>query len=117
MTAPRPSIFSSWSDHCWRVMCCSVMRVVLWHDVQAAFTLACMGPAGSGLPGALGAWALARMMEVNRKIAGKTRWSKQDPHTLTAAGADLESPPTGAENMVAGIAGSGLWALSSQFSV
>jgi hypothetical protein len=57
------------------------------------------------------------MMEVNRKIAGKTRWSKQGTHTLTAAGADLESPPTGAENMVAGIAGSGLWALSSQFSV
>jgi hypothetical protein len=38
-----------------------------------------MGPGGSGLPGALGAWALARMMDANRKIAGKTRWNKQDP--------------------------------------
>src|SRR5271157_1313615 len=81
MTAPRPSIFLSWSDHCWRVMCCSVMRVVLWHEVQAAFTLACMGPGGSGLPGALGAWALARLMDANRKIGGRTRWNTQDPQT------------------------------------
>src|SRR5271157_414477 len=78
MTAPKPSIFSSWSDHCWRVMCCSVMRVVLWHKVQAAFTLACMGPGGSGLPGVLGACALARMMDANTKIAGQTRWNKQE---------------------------------------
>jgi hypothetical protein len=38
-----------------------------------------MGPGGSGLPGALGACALARMMDASRKIAGKTRWNKQDP--------------------------------------
>jgi hypothetical protein len=38
-----------------------------------------MGPGGSGLPGALGAWALARMRDANRKIAGKIRWNKQDP--------------------------------------
>ena len=93
MTAPRPSIFSSWSDHCWRVRCCSVMRLVLWHEVQAAFTLGCTGPGGSGLPGALGACALARMMDVNKKIGGTIRWNKQYPQTLTAAGADLESPP------------------------
>src|ERR1700688_3919627 len=79
MTAPRPSILSSWSDHCLRVMCCPVMRLVLWQEVQAAFTLACMGPGGSGLPGALGAWALARMKDANRKIARKIRWNKQDP--------------------------------------
>src|SRR5260370_32140855 len=79
MTAPRPSIFSSCSDHCCRVRCCSVMRLVLWHEVQAAFTLACRGPGGSGLPGAVGACALARMMDANRKIDGKTRSNKQDP--------------------------------------
>src|ERR1700681_3748116 len=55
------------------------MRLVLWQEVQAAFTFACMGPGGSGLPGALGACALARMIDANRKIAGKTRWNKQDP--------------------------------------
>jgi len=55
------------------------MRLVLWQEVQAAFTLACMGPGGSGLPGALGACALARMMDANRKIARKIRWNKQDP--------------------------------------
>jgi hypothetical protein len=38
-----------------------------------------MGPGGSGLPGALGACALARMMDASRKIAGKTRWNKKDP--------------------------------------
>jgi hypothetical protein len=38
-----------------------------------------MGPGGSGLPGALGACALARMMDASRKIAGKTRWNKQGP--------------------------------------
>src|ERR1700686_5555176 len=79
MTAPRPSILSSWSDHCLRVMCCPVVRLVLWQEVQAAFTLACMGPGGSGLPGALGACAVARMMDANRKIGGKTRWNTQDP--------------------------------------
>src|ERR1700674_3671588 len=78
MTAPRPSIFSSCSDHSLRVRCCSVMRLVLWHEVQAAFTLGCMGPGGSGLPGALGACALARMMDANRKIAGTTRSNTQD---------------------------------------
>src|SRR4030088_2799180 len=78
MTAPRPSIFSSCSDHAFRVRCCSVMRLVLWQEVQAAFTLACMGPGGSGLPGALGACALARMMDANRKIAGTTRSNTQD---------------------------------------
>ena len=55
------------------------MRLVLWQEVQAAFTLACMGPGGSGLPGALGACALARMMDADRKIAEKTRWDKLDP--------------------------------------
>src|ERR1700687_2648899 len=55
------------------------MRLVLWQEVQAAFTFACMGPGGSGLPGALGACALARMIDANRKIAGKIRWNKQDP--------------------------------------
>ena len=55
------------------------MRLVLWQEVQAAFTFACMGPGGSGLPGALGACALARMMDARRKITGKTRWIKQDP--------------------------------------
>src|ERR1700675_754368 len=79
MTAPRPSILSSWSDHCLRVRCCPVMRLVLWQEVQAAFTLAGMGPGGSRLPGALGACAVARMMDANRKIAGKTRWNKQYP--------------------------------------
>src|SRR6202158_5710808 len=78
MTAPRPSIFSSCSDHSLRVRCCSVMRLVLWHEVQAAFTLACTGPGGNGLPGALGACALARMMDANRKIAGTTRSNTQD---------------------------------------
>src|SRR5712671_6408420 len=79
MTAPNPSILSSCADHCSRVKCCSVTRLALWHEVQAAFTLACMGPGGSGLPGTLGACALARMMDANRKIAGQTRWNKQDP--------------------------------------
>src|SRR5260370_4200912 len=55
------------------------MRLVLWQEVQAAFTFACMGPGGSGLPGALGACALARMTDARRKITGKTRWIKQDP--------------------------------------
>src|SRR5271166_2596902 len=73
MTAPSPSIFSSWADHCWRVRCCSVMRLVLWHEVQVAFTLACAGPGGSGLPGALGACAPARTMDANRKNAGNIR--------------------------------------------
>src|SRR5216684_4260248 len=79
ITAPRPSILSSSSDHFFRVMCCSVMRLALWQEVQAAFTLACIGPGGSGLPGALGACALAGIMDASRKIAGKTRWIKQDP--------------------------------------
>src|SRR5216684_5227589 len=79
ITAPRPSILSSSSDHCLRVMCCSVMRLALWQEVQAPFTLACIGPGGSGLPGALGACALAGIMDASRKIAGKTRWIKQDP--------------------------------------
>src|SRR6266851_4871733 len=60
-------------------MCCSVMRLALWQEVQAAFTLACIGPGGSGLPGALGACALAGIKDASRKIAGKTRWIKQDP--------------------------------------
>jgi hypothetical protein len=38
-----------------------------------------MGPGGSGLPGALGACALAGMMDAKRTITGKTRWIKQDP--------------------------------------
>src|SRR6266853_4959502 len=79
MTAPRPSILSSSSDHFLRFICCSVMRLALWHEVQAAFTLACMGPGGSGLPGALGACALARTMDANRKIAGQTRWNRSEP--------------------------------------
>lgn len=81
MTAPRPSIFSNCADHCWRVRCCSVMRPALWHEVQAALIFGCIGPAGSGLPGALGAWALARIPEPTRdtkrdakkKIAGILR--------------------------------------------
>src|ERR1700716_3634441 len=85
MTAPRPSIFSSCSDHSFRVRCCSVMRLVLWHEVQAAFTLACIGPGGSGLPGALGACALARMMDANRKIAGNIRWNKRDPFSVLSS--------------------------------
>src|SRR5437660_8287664 len=85
MTAPRPSILSSSSDHFLRVMCCSVMRLALWHEVQAAFTLACMGPGGSGLPGALGACALARMMDANRKIAGQTRWNKGIPFSVLSS--------------------------------
>src|ERR1700716_2475986 len=85
MTAPRPSIFSSCSDHSLRVRCCSVMRLVLWHEVQAAFTLACMGPGGSGLPGALGACALARMMDANRKIAGNIRWNKRNPFSVLSS--------------------------------
>src|SRR5260370_39624851 len=79
MTAPRPSIFSSCSDHCWRVRCCSVMRLVLWHEVQAAFTLGCMGPRGRGLPGALGACALVRITDATRKLAGYIRWNKLNP--------------------------------------
>src|ERR1700716_1702762 len=85
MTAPRPSIFSSCSDHSLRVRCCSVMRLVLWHEVQAAFTLACMGPGGSGLPGALGACAPARMMDANRKIAGNIRWNKRNPFSVLSS--------------------------------
>src|SRR5882762_10732776 len=85
MTAPRPSILSSSSDHFLRVMCCSVMRLALWHEVQAALTLACMGPGGSGLPGALGACALARMMDANTKIAGQTRWNKGIPFSVLSS--------------------------------
>src|SRR3981081_591985 len=85
MTAPRPSIFSSCSDHSLRVRCCSVMRLVLWHECHAAFTLACMGPGGSGLPGALGACALARTMDANRKIAGQTRWNKGIPFSVLSS--------------------------------
>src|SRR2546430_15039853 len=85
MTAPRPSILSSSSDHFLRSMCCSVMRLELWHEVQAAFTLACMGPGGSGLPGALGACALARTMDANRKIAGQTRWNKWIPFSVLSS--------------------------------
>src|SRR6266404_3384132 len=82
MTAPRPSVLSSSSDHFLRFICCPVMRLALWHEVQAAFTLACMGPGGSGLPGALGACALARMMDANRKIAGQTRWNNGIPFSV-----------------------------------
>src|SRR6266404_3839678 len=85
MTAPRPSILSSSSDHFLRFMCCSVMRLALWQEVQAAFTLACMGPGGSGLPGALGACALARMMDANRKIAGQTRWNNGIPFSVLSS--------------------------------
>src|SRR6266446_7611595 len=85
MTAPRPSILSSSSDHFFRVMCCSVMRLALWQEVQAAFTLACIGPGGSGLPGALGACALARTMDANRKIAGQTRWNKGIPFSVLSS--------------------------------
>src|SRR6266436_143467 len=85
MTAPRPSILSSSSDHFLRFICCSVMRLALWHEVQAAFTLACMGPGGSGLPGALGACALARTMDANRKIAGQTRWDNGIPFSVLSS--------------------------------
>jgi len=44
--------------------------VVLWHWVQAAFTFACMGPGGSGLAGALGAWVKANGLAMN-KTAGR----------------------------------------------
>src|SRR5208282_285671 len=37
-----------------------------------------MGPGGSGLPGALGACALARTTDANRKIAGTIRCNKQN---------------------------------------
>src|SRR5208337_2227678 len=43
------------------------------------FDLGCMGSGRSGLPGALGACALARVMDANRKIAGNIRSNKQDP--------------------------------------
>jgi len=62
------------------------MRLELWHEVQAAFTLACMGPGGSGLAGALGACALARMIDANRKIAGQTRWNKRIPFSVLRIG-------------------------------
>jgi hypothetical protein len=55
---------------------------VLWHEVQAALTLACMGPGGSGLPGPLGACALTKRMEAKRNNAIKNRSTKQlTPHT------------------------------------
>src|SRR5271167_1280271 len=54
------------------------MRLTLWHVVQAAFTLACMGPGGSGLPGALGACALAKAMAVDRKISVHIRRNTQE---------------------------------------
>ena len=38
------------------------MRLMLWHEVHAVLTLACMGPGGSGFPGALGACALAKVI-------------------------------------------------------
>src|SRR6266403_1091104 len=85
MPAPRPSILSSSSDHFLRFICCSVMRLALWHEVQSAFTLACMGPGGSGLPGALGACALARTMDANRKIAGQTRWDNGIPLSVLSS--------------------------------
>jgi hypothetical protein len=55
-------------------------------------------------------------MDADRKIGRTIRWNKQDPpQTLTAAGADIESPPTGAENMVAGVGGSELSVLKWMF--
>src|SRR6202158_273114 len=84
------------------------MRLVLWQEVQAAFTLACMGPGGSGLPGALGACALARMIGANRKIAGNTRWNKQD-HFLRS--------PFSAIRSQCSVLSSQFSVLSSQFSV
>src|SRR5580658_10879361 len=53
------------------------MRLTAWQLVHSAFTLACIGPGGSGLPEALGACALARVTTANRKIAGKIRSIKQ----------------------------------------
>jgi hypothetical protein len=50
-----------------------------------------MGPGGSGLPGALGTCALAKIMDATKKIATQNRSNKQDPRTLTAEGR-LESP-------------------------
>jgi hypothetical protein len=44
-----------------------------------------MGPGGSGLPGALGACAPARMMDANRKIAGNIRWNKRDPFSVLSS--------------------------------
>jgi hypothetical protein len=45
----------------------------LWHCVQAALIFACIGPGGSGLPGASGAWANVKEVEaasaVHRKIS------------------------------------------------
>ena len=63
------------------------MRLALWHVVQEAFTLACIGPGGSGFPGALGACALAGMRDakksmvqkkiIHNEIAEKNRCNKQ----------------------------------------
>src|SRR5271154_7228749 len=83
ITAPSPSILSNSSDHRGRLKRCSVIRLTLWHEVQAPFTLAAIGPGGSGLPGALGACALDRTTDTastdaKTKIAGKTRWNKRE---------------------------------------
>jgi hypothetical protein len=43
-----------------------------------------MGPGGSGLPGALGAWALSRVMDVNTTIVSRSLENKQNSNVLTA---------------------------------
>lgn len=63
------------------------MRLTLWHVVQEVFTLACIGPGGSGFPGALGACAPAGMRDAKKsmvqkkivqdEITGKNRCRKQ----------------------------------------
>jgi hypothetical protein len=121
MTAPRPSIFSSCWDHCWRLKCCSVMRPALWQEVQAAFTLACIGPGGSGLPGALGAWALAKITDATRdakrKIAGIVRCNTR-LSPWSHGWCRLESPGGRWKyRSILGVVGGQCSVVSSQFSV
>src|SRR6266436_465748 len=116
MTAPKPSILSSSSDHFLRVMCCSVIRLTLWHEVQAAFTLACMGPGGSGLPGALGACPLARTMDANRRIAGHTRWNKGIPFSVLSSQFSVLSSQFSVLSSQFSVLSSQFSVLSSQFS-
>lgn len=79
--------------------------------MQAALILARMGPGGSGLPGTLGACALASTMDVNRntvgkKIGGKTRFNKLgSPRHSRLPEPIRVASPSGAKNMVAGDAG------------
>lgn len=100
MTAPRPSIFSSCAVHSSLDMCCSVMRAVLWQEVQAALTLACIGPGGSGLPGALGACAFTKNANAIRNKARENRCNKRSsPHGHRRSGRS-ESPSRAPINFI-----------------